>query len=111
MMLEYFMGGLQRILLKYGSIYVIMNGMGINKIMMYLLQFNGGRLCNANGHFFKTLPGVGRNDGGIKMAGYFNSYGCFAHGGGAGYNNTCFFVHTICSSLYRTQDKSKVYSF
>jgi hypothetical protein len=76
-----------------------MNGMGINKIVMYLLQFKRGRFCNANGHFLKTLPGVGRNDLSIKMAGYINSYCCFAHSRGAGYNYTGFRIHFICLSL------------
>jgi hypothetical protein len=66
------------------------NGMGINKIVMRLLQFVGGRFCNAYVHFFKTLPGVGRNDGCIKMTRYFNSYGRFAHCRWAGYDHTGF---------------------
>ena len=86
---------MQSISLKCLCGYRIVNGVGIDKIVLYLLEFCCSWLCYANAKFLKTLPGVGRYNGGIKV---FCKRYCkrgLAACGGPGYNNYCFALLSI----------------
>jgi len=67
--------------------------MRIDKIMPGSLQLIVRWLCNTNGKFFITLPGISRNNGRIEVLRQPDGDACFSNSRGAGNDYTSLFIN------------------